>query len=135
MIYDAIIRKRIDSLVAARRYHRKVAIKIYWHVFPNIGGRCKIATLDSSFHHPFTGLVPVFINVFYRASMAQPVVWKIIEQTGEKNILFYFRIKLFIRKKTLLKIKSIIQYFIFNEMNAFESKILSFFFLSMKYLF
>lgn len=86
-------------------------------------------------HHPFTGLVPVFINVFYRASMAQPVVWKIIEQTGEKNILFYFRIKLFIRKKTLLKIKSIIQYFIFNEMNAFESKILSFFFLSMKYLF
>lgn len=51
MIYDAIIRKRIDSLLAARRYHRKVAIKIYWHAFPNVanvGGRCKIATLDSS---------------------------------------------------------------------------------------
>lgn len=90
VIYDAIIRKRIDSLVAARRYHRKVAIKIYWHVFPNVGGRCKIATLDSSL---FTILLrdwSTYLSIYFIVRVWHTtVVWKIIDQTREKNIYIF----------------------------------------------
>ena len=108
VIYDAIIRKRIDSLVAARRYHRKVAIKIYWHVFPNVGGRCKIATLDSSL---FTILLrdwSTYLSMYFIVRVHTTVVWKSSTKRRKRiYIYFYFRIKLFIREKTLLKIKSI----------------------------
>lgn len=91
MIYGAIIRKRIGLLVPVRRYHRKVAIKIYWHAFPKVanGGRCKIATLDPSLFAILLRDWPLYLSVYF--------ITRICRGRGKRkrgNFLFKAKLKL-----------------------------------------